>query len=157
MAGPGDEPAAEAEHCGHVRAAHADRELVIETLKAAFTQGRLDRDEFDLRVSQAFASRTYAELAAVTADIPAGLATAKPRAPARLQGGQQVRWPGTLLGMATVLYAGAWTSVPLYPEGGDNALAGALVFLIGPLYVVILTLCAGQMFALWREKRGFTG
>jgi DUF1707 SHOCT-like domain len=56
---------------GHLRAAHADRERVIEALKAAFAQGRLDTDELDDRVGQAFASRTYAELAALTADIPA--------------------------------------------------------------------------------------
>ena len=73
MAGPGDEIAAGAGGRGHLRASHADREQVIDTLKAAFVQGRLDKDEFDLRVGQAFASRTYAELAAVTADIPAGL------------------------------------------------------------------------------------
>jgi Domain of unknown function (DUF1707) len=56
---------------GHLRAAHADRERVIEALKAAFAQGRLDTDELDDRVGRAFASRTYAELAALTADIPA--------------------------------------------------------------------------------------
>mgnify|MGYP003907948353 CR=1 FL=1 len=65
-----------------MRASHADREQVIETLKAAFVQGRLDRDEFDLRVGQTFASRTYAELAALTAGIPARLAAAKPPVPA---------------------------------------------------------------------------
>jgi hypothetical protein len=32
----------------------ADREQVIGTLKAAFVQGLLDKDEFDLRVGQAF-------------------------------------------------------------------------------------------------------
>ena len=56
---------------GHLRAAHADRERVIEALKAAFAQGRLDPDELDDRVGRAFASRTYAELAALTADLPA--------------------------------------------------------------------------------------
>jgi DUF1707 SHOCT-like domain len=56
---------------GHLRAAHADRERVIEALKAAFAQGRLDTDELDDRVGRAFASRTYGELAALTADIPA--------------------------------------------------------------------------------------
>ena len=55
-----------------VRASHADREQVIDALKAAFVQGRLTEDEFDARAGQAFASQTYAELAAVTADIPAG-------------------------------------------------------------------------------------
>ena len=41
-------------------------------LKAAFAETRLTKDDFDARVGQAFASRTYAELAVVTADIPAG-------------------------------------------------------------------------------------
>ena len=38
----------------------------------------LDNDELDARVGQAFASRTYAELAALTADIPARSAAAEP-------------------------------------------------------------------------------
>jgi Domain of unknown function (DUF1707) len=56
---------------GHLRAANADRERVVSALQAAFVQGRLDKDELDARVGQAFASRTYAELAALTADLPA--------------------------------------------------------------------------------------
>jgi DUF1707 SHOCT-like domain len=63
---------------GHLRAAHTDRERVIEALKAAFAQGRLDTDELDDRVGRAFASRTYAELAALTADIPASPTVAGP-------------------------------------------------------------------------------
>ena len=69
-----------------LRAARADRERVIDLLKAAFVQGRLARDEFDVRVGQALMSRTYAELAAVIADIPAELIGALPRrAPVRAQ------------------------------------------------------------------------
>ena len=64
-----------------LRAARADRERVIDLLKAAFVQGRLARDEFDVRVGQALMSRTYAELAAVIADIPAELIGALPRRP----------------------------------------------------------------------------
>ena len=64
-----------------MRASRADRERVIDLLKAAFVQGRLDRDEFDARIGQAVASRTYGELAAVIADIPAGLIAALPRRP----------------------------------------------------------------------------
>ena len=41
MAGPGDEKAAAAAGRGHLRASHADREQVIDVLKAAFVQGRL--------------------------------------------------------------------------------------------------------------------
>jgi Domain of unknown function (DUF1707) len=57
---------------GHLLAADADRERVIEALKVAFVGGRLTRDKFDARIGRALTSRTYAELAAVTADIPAG-------------------------------------------------------------------------------------
>jgi hypothetical protein len=70
--GPEYEIAAVSADRGLLRASHADREQVVDTLKAAFVQGRLAKDEFDTRVGQAFASRTYAELAAVTGDIPAG-------------------------------------------------------------------------------------
>src|SRR6516164_3092769 len=56
---------------GHLRAAQADREQAVTVLKAAYAQGRLTKDELEARVSQAFESRTYAELAALTADIPA--------------------------------------------------------------------------------------
>ena len=63
-----------------LRASHADREHVIDALKAAFVQGRLTKDELDTRIGQAFASRTYADLAAVTADLPSRPAAA-PRPP----------------------------------------------------------------------------
>lgn len=87
--GPADEKAAAVAR-GRLRASHADREHVIGTLKAAFVQGRLTKDELDLRIGQTFASRTYAELARLTADIPAALiaasaphntALARPRPP----------------------------------------------------------------------------
>ena len=72
MAGPGEEVAAGAGR-GRLRASRADREHVIETLKAAFVQGLLGKDEFDARVGQTLTARTYAELATLTACIPAGL------------------------------------------------------------------------------------
>jgi Domain of unknown function (DUF1707) len=59
---------------GSLRASHADREHVIDTLKVAFVQGRLTKDEFDARVAQTLAARTYADLSMLTVDIPAGLA-----------------------------------------------------------------------------------
>ena len=72
---PGNEKAAAA---GGLRASSTDREQVIELLKVAFAQGRLAKDDFDVRVGQVLASRTYAELDAVTAGIPAGVAEVKP-------------------------------------------------------------------------------
>ena len=85
MPGPEDEmAAAEGRGDGHLRASHADREQVIDTLKTAYVQGRLTEDELDARVDQVYASPTYAELAEVTADIPAELSQARsPRDPWR--------------------------------------------------------------------------
>ena len=74
-------PESRAQAAAGLRASRADRERVIDLLKASFVQGRLDRDEFDARIGQAVASRTYGELAAVTADIPAELTAALPRRP----------------------------------------------------------------------------
>jgi Domain of unknown function (DUF1707) len=80
---PGPEQGAAAGH-GCLRASHADREQVIGTLKTAFADGRLDKDELDTRVGQALDARTYAELATATAGIPAAPAQAPPpRRPAR--------------------------------------------------------------------------
>jgi len=80
-AGPGHWTAAAGRKHGHFRASQADREHVIDTLKAAFVQGRLTLDELDERVGQTLVSRTHRDLAALTADIPAGLAAAFPARP----------------------------------------------------------------------------
>ena len=77
--GPEDPAAAGGDR---LRAGHADREQVIEALKNAFAHGRLTKDELDARAGQALAARTYADLAALTADIPPAPAPA-PAAPAR--------------------------------------------------------------------------
>ncbi len=71
MVGPGDETAPQAGGHDHLRASDSDRAHVIDNLKAAYVDGLVTKDEFDARVSQTFASRTRAELALVTADLPA--------------------------------------------------------------------------------------
>ena len=60
---------------GRLRASHADREHVIDLLKAAYVRGHVTKDEFDVRVGRALVSLTYAELARVTTGIPAIPAT----------------------------------------------------------------------------------
>lgn len=53
-------------------ASSADRERTVGVLRAGFTEGRLTQDELSDRVARAFAARTYGELWALTADLPAG-------------------------------------------------------------------------------------
>jgi hypothetical protein len=57
---------------GRMLASTADRERALEVLKDGFVEGRLTKDEYDLRVSSTYAARTYADLAEVTADLPGG-------------------------------------------------------------------------------------
>ena len=95
---------------GRLRASHADRRQVIEVLKVAFVQGRLTKDEFDARLGWTLASRTYAELAVITADIPAGLvdalAATEPRRAPSQAAKQAVAW-GAGVVIAAVLLMGA--------------------------------------------------
>jgi hypothetical protein len=56
---------------GRLRASDSDRERVLDILKTAFAQGRLSKDEFDVRVGQTLASRTWGDLTTQTSDIPA--------------------------------------------------------------------------------------
>ena len=62
------------------RAGHADREQAIEALKTAFVDGPLTTSELVARTGLALGARTYADLAALTADIPAEPVAAKPAA-----------------------------------------------------------------------------
>jgi hypothetical protein len=55
----------------HARASDADRERAIDALSQAFAEGRLSTEELSARAGQVFGARTYAELAAVSADLPA--------------------------------------------------------------------------------------
>jgi Domain of unknown function (DUF1707) len=52
-----------------LRASDADRDRVIELLRAAVADGRLDQAEFDERLDAALAARTIDALAPLTADL----------------------------------------------------------------------------------------
>ena len=157
VTGPGDELAAPAAGRGYLRVSHAEREQVIGALKGAFVRGMLAKDEFDLRVGRAFASRTYAELAAVTADLPAEPTAAQPPGPARSRAGQPVPRPGRVTAAATGLYGGVQAFVFLspWPAGNENDPAGAkiaLFLLSSPIYLVVLLICVACLIA-GRERR----
>ena len=135
-AGPGGEVAAHTAGPGHLRASHADREQVIDVLKTAFVQGRLAKDEFEGRVGQAFASRTYADLAAVTADLPTWLFGAQPprksaRATARPPGTTDIK-PSVVAMITglTVLTAGLWAAVLIGHKIDGDGVKGILLSLL---------------------------
>lgn len=57
----------------HLRAADADRAAVAGVLGEHMSAGRLTLDEYDERLTLAYAARTFGELDELTADLPAHL------------------------------------------------------------------------------------
>jgi DUF1707 SHOCT-like domain len=158
MVGPGDEKAAAAgQGRGELRASHADREQVIGILKNAFVQGMLAKDEFDQRVSQAFASRTQVELVALTADLRVEPVAARRPEPAPAHGEQPVLRPGPVLAVATALYAAVWAFMifPPWPRDSEGDLPFPvllLTFMATCIYPCVMAIATGYMIAGWREK-----
>jgi len=179
MARPGDEIAAAAgQGDGRLRASHADREQVIEVLKVAFVRERLAKDEFDLRVGQAFAARTHAELAAVIAGLPAEsttatepaiadeLAIAEQATPACAYSEPPAVRPGRLLAVATAVCAGVWMFLLLPPwpensEGDPPKGVVLLVFLTTLVYLFVLAMTlwvgAAALVESWHKRRSGGG
>ena len=147
-AGPGDQGAADVAAGGYLRASHADREQVIAVLKAAFVHGMLTKEELDARAGQTFASRTHGELAALTADLPAGLIAATP--PGKTVAAQA----GPSANKA--LLWGSWVIVLLIVGfmSGASLASPYFALVVGVLPLLITVPVAGTLtFDAWREKR----
>ncbi|MGH3611684.1 MAG: DUF1707 SHOCT-like domain-containing protein [Pseudonocardia sp.] len=69
-----------------LRAGDADRERVVELLRRAQAEGRIDIHEYDERLGAAWAARTYRDLELVTADLPATAEAAHPPASRTVDG-----------------------------------------------------------------------
>jgi hypothetical protein len=142
---------------GQLRTSHAEREQAIDVLKAAFVQGRLTKDEFDLRVGQVFASRTYAELGALTADIPGWVTKAQPPA-------KHAPEPGKALSFKTAARVGAVGASPsvasaavvMTQSSGVSAVTGVL--LVGLTGLFVAGVLAGLLMLLsWAVRRSQRG
>ena len=83
-----------------LRVSDADRDAVVTELGEHFQQGRLDRAEFDERLTQALAARTEGDLDGLLADLPPvrapiGIPASAPRRqPPRAT--EPRSWPGRL-------------------------------------------------------------
>jgi hypothetical protein len=125
-----------------LRASHADRDRAIDRLKAAFVQGRLTKDELETRAAQAFSARTYADLSALTADLPVEPPAAKPPGqPAPAQPRRPVH-PSIKVGAAALaLVATAWIIVAI-------ATGAPPAFFVGTLLIIVFGIPAATVVAL---------
>jgi hypothetical protein len=53
-----------------IRASDQERQSVVDVLRDAFTDGRLTLDEFEERMTAAYAAKTWTELRQLTGDLP---------------------------------------------------------------------------------------
>jgi Domain of unknown function (DUF1707) len=143
---------------GHMRAAQADREQAITVLKAAYAQGRLTKDELEVRAGRAFASRTHAELAVLTADIPADSSAVGPTAAGSTAAGSDGAGPPTSTPTRTMAKAACRSGVCLLAavalaEGGF--LAGNFLLIVAAAFALIAT--SGFMgygiLDAWQQRR----
>src|ERR1700722_17042924 len=140
MPKPGDQMVTGWEGLGRYRAAHADREHVIGVLQAAFVQGRLTKNEFDGRLSQALAARTYADLAAITADIPVGLTSARRPAQARTPAREAVVWStGAMFLFATLM-------------GSRFLEPGYFLLVAGTVFAVVVAAGAQFLYSRYEQR-----
>jgi Domain of unknown function (DUF1707) len=134
---------------GRLRASHADREQVIDVLKDAFVQDRLTKDELDSRIGQAFAARTHADLAPLTADLPAGPPAALAKPPWRPEN-TTARNSARVVAASTVLTAGVWAGALL--GGTEGQLAGGLALALTFIWLGIVCLFGSVLLESRLEK-----
>ena len=53
-----------------IRASDQERQSVVDVLRDAFTDGRLTLDEFEERMTAAYAAKTWTDLRQLTSDLP---------------------------------------------------------------------------------------
>jgi class 3 adenylate cyclase len=106
-------------HSPEIRASDAEREYVVDVLRAHCSEGRIDLDEFSERINRVYAARTIGELNDITNDLPVPMPASDVTARGEEQVGRvrkAVRWTiGIMSGPAR---RGRWRI-----EGETNALA----------------------------------
>ncbi|TQL67498.1 putative Tic20 family protein [Nocardioides albertanoniae] len=137
-----------------LRCTDADRDSVVDVLKAAYADGRLDQAEFDARFDLTMKAKTYVALEPITRDLVARPASAASRAPGqpardllppptteeRLLGAlaQATTWVPVVVGPAILYY-----TVGKRSEFVKHHAAGALNLQLTLLAVTIVTFGLG--------------
>jgi DUF1707 SHOCT-like domain len=139
---------------GRMRASHADREQVIDTLKTAFVHGQLTRDELDARTGRALAARTYADLAALTADIPPAPAAARPtRPPVPVRRRPLARAAAGSGSCLVIAAAAVWAAIILpADQGGSSPWIGLMVLLAVSGLWTAVGIMGYAVFTAWDER-----
>lgn len=125
----------------------------METLKDAFTEGRLTQGEYEDRIGLAFQARTSGELSALTYDLPRPpmpLPARPPRTNSKAVGALVCGVSGVFVGVtaipAIVLGHMARREIRRTGEQGDGLAVGGLV--LGYVVTIVMVVAVALMVAL---------
>jgi Domain of unknown function (DUF1707) len=127
-----------------LRASDADRDAVVDRLRDAAGEGRLERDELEQRVDGALRARTYGDLAALLADIPGDGRVLL----------QSTRWRTNAVARSAVFGAGLLVAVMAFAV---VAVVAMLVLAAAASWIVIFLfwlVCCGSRRRLVRGSAG---
>src|SRR6185437_13454801 len=140
-----------------------------DVLKAAFAEGRLDQSEYADRVGLVYSSRTYGELASLTADLPVGPLGTMP-VPLGTMPGMPVMPMQPIYGQPGVTYVPVPVPVPVQPmpvvppEPKTSGLAvAAFVFGLGSVVTagvtapIAIILAIGAMIKIYGTNQKGNG
>ena len=116
---------------GHhsLRASDADRDAVVDRLREAAGEGRLEPDELEQRVDRALRARTYGDLAELLADLPGDGRVLSPRAGRRTSP------------VARAAMLGAGLLVAVIVAFAVVALVAMLVLAVAAWWIAIVLFC----------------
>lgn len=120
-----------------LRVGDKERDAVSEILRQAHGEGRLDAEEFQVRLERCLTAKTYADLDALVADVP--------RAGADLVRTRQ-RFPGRRLGPARFIF------LPIVVAIAAIAIGVHAAWLVFPLFFFFVV-----RPLMWRGRRGGWG
>lgn len=156
-----------------MRASDADREAVAERLRLALNEGRLDLAEYDDRLQRAYASKTYAELHLLLADLPEPAAPERSRlapypgqspAPTGAEPGPDGRYPNATRKWLADTWHGYFTAVAIVIGiwGVSSVMSREVLYfwpgwVAGPWGAVLLTITVSGLVSgepqRWAAKR----
>ncbi|MGN6332274.1 MAG: DUF1707 SHOCT-like domain-containing protein [Motilibacteraceae bacterium] len=109
----------------NLRCGHEDRDAVAERLRVAAGDGRIDLDELDNRLAQAYAARSYADLDRLVTDLP-GAGLVRPAASDVAAPGAPSPSPARVRAVFTTrVHRGAW----VVPERLEARVRGGKIVL----------------------------
>lgn len=123
-----------------MRASDADRDRVAAVLREHTAQGRITMDEFHERLERVYESRTYGELARLTADLPdvdlrnlPAKQSEEPAKPAGMHSGMRAAW-----GVWAVATSINWVVWLIVSSTSDGAVYPWPLWVMGPWGVILL-------------------